>query len=120
MLMELHPEDQAYLCALLEDSIRNPQQIDTPSLDFVRNKSPRRRRAGFEANGIRFDLRKTELRKRYPEGTYVAMWRGVPVVVGDNSGEVADEFYEQYGQQVVYVGKLSDEPDVAEMVSPTL
>lgn len=115
MIRELHPEDLAYLIVCLEEERKNPREMKT---DLPQRSEHKRRMAGFEANKIYFEIRKQELMKRYPKGTYIAIWKGLPVIVGDKSGEVIDEFYKQYGKQPVYVGKLSDELDIVEMSSP--
>ena len=116
MLMELHPTDKANLCALLTDSVINTSQRKTPTLDILEGASRNKRMREFEANQMRFEVMKKELMEKYPRDAHVAVSKGMPVIVGDEFGEVADECYRIYGKEIViYIGRLSDEQISVEM-----
>jgi hypothetical protein len=67
--------------------------------------------AQFEAEEKSFLAQRKRLMKEHPEALYVALRHGAPVVFGQTSGDVAAEFWVSFGEQPVYIGKLSDEPN---------
>ena len=128
MIIPLHQEDlnrliQARLAfreSALARSSKIPEQVSNLQTSEIRKLIHQtRRQAAFEANMSAFEAQKAVLQKKYPENSYVAMSRCIPVVMGDNRREVAIEFYDEYGPQPVYVGRLGEDLEVISL-SPHL
>ena len=79
--------------------------------------SRKERIAAFEAQERCFERMKERLAKEYPNFTYVVIWKGKPVVAGNDLLEVGLEFARNFGNQPAYIGKLSGEEDVTYMLS---
>lgn len=76
-------------------------------------------RSIFEANKSWFHAHRARLLEEHPDPKYVAISEQKPVVFGDLPGDVADAFYSAFRAQPVYVGKLSSEPEVEVLSSPS-
>jgi hypothetical protein len=114
MLKPLHRDD---LCALIDMFINifnTPLCIKRePSLemDFIMQNPDLRiqlegesRMASYRIEKDRFKAQRERLRDRYGEA-YIAMFRGVPAIVGDDYSEVARAFDNEFGmEEVCYTG----------------
>jgi len=69
----------------------------------------------FRAEEKSFLAQRKHLMKKHPEALYVAIWHGTPVVFGQTFIDVAVQYHASFGDDPVYIGKLSDEPDVEYM-----
>jgi len=65
----------------------------------------------FRTQQRSFYAQRKRLMEEHPESLYVAICHGKPVVFGQTSIDVAVDFYEKFGDQPVYVGKLADQQD---------
>jgi hypothetical protein len=74
--------------------------------------------AKFEAERLWFEVRRERIMHEHPDAKYVAIYRGMPVIVGGSDSEVAKAFLEAFGPQPVYIGSLSTEARPAVFSSP--
>ena len=99
--------------------IWNPQfHAALPEVAPVDTSSREQRIAAVEANKRWFEAARERLAKEYPASKYVAVWRGMPVLTGNDWFELGLEFCRHFGHQPVYIGNLSGQEDKAYVLSP--